>query len=158
MNKTADEGELLLVAIQDLHAGEMAWQARLPAMRGKTGAVLGNAIDAECRRAAEQAAKLADIAERLGGSPQGAPNIWLNAVLDDAERDVATIEAGPPRDIAVVGALRKGKQSERVSYETAMGLASKLGEAEIARELTQIRDEEGAADAELNAILARLLA
>lgn len=157
MSKTAGEDELLLVAIQDLHAAELAWQSRLPAVRGKTGPELREAIDAECIRAAEQAAGLAVIAERLGGAPKGAPNIWLNAILDDAERDIATIEAGRPLDIALVGALRKGKQSERVSYETAMGLASKLGETEIAHELTRIRDAEGAADAELNVILSQLL-
>ena len=72
--------------------------------------------------------------------------------------DAATIAAGPLRDIAITGALRKAKQSERVSYETALALADLLGLDEAAATLTTIRDEEQAADEALADILQRLCA
>jgi ferritin-like metal-binding protein YciE len=97
------------------------------------------------------------IARGLEASPVGAPNIWLRAVLDDAARDARAIAAGPLRDIALVGAFRKGKQSERVSYETAIGLAEALAAPEAATLLTASRDEETEADADLAQVLAALL-
>ena len=70
--------------------------------------------------------------EGLGADRQGPRNIWLRAVLEDAERDVATTAAGRWRDVALVGAFRKGKQAERVSYETAIALAGHLGRGDDA--------------------------
>ena len=67
-----------------------------------------------------------------------------------------TIAAGPLRDIALVGALRKAKQSERVSYETAIALARALGLGDAAATLETIRDEEHAADAALAGLLTAL--
>ena len=57
-------------------------------------------------------------------------------------------------DTALVGAFRKGKQAERVSYETAIALAATLGEDEAETLLTGFRDEEAAADATLSSLLA----
>ena len=79
----------------------------------------------------------------------GPPNIWLRAILDDAARDYETIVPGPLRDIALVGAFRKGQQSARVSYETAIGLARVTGRSDIETRLLLCRDEEAAADAAL---------
>jgi ferritin-like metal-binding protein YciE len=158
MTETSTETELLIVAVQDLHAGERAWQERLPALRDKAGRDVADFIAQEMRRAESQAATLATVAAQLDAKPEDAPNIWLNAVIDDAERDAETIVAGPLRDIALIGALRKGKQSERVSYETAIGLAEKLGHDDIAQRLTNIRDEEGAADTDLADLLRKKLA
>ena len=61
--------------------------------------------------------------------------------------------AGPLRDTALIGAFRKGKQAERVSYETAIALAAGLGRSEDAALLTRSRNEEAAADARLAQLL-----
>jgi ferritin-like metal-binding protein YciE len=87
----------------------------------------------------------------------GAPNIWLRAILDDADRDTENVEKGNLLDIALVGAIRKAKQAERVSYETAMALAANLGGADTAT-LEATRDEEAAADGALADCLVRLTA
>lgn len=155
MTKTSTKRELLIVAIQDLYSGEAAWLSRLPELSGPAGPGLAEYMAVELRRARTQAVALQGIAHQLGADPDGARNIWLNAILDDAERDSATIVRGPVRDIAMVGALRKAKQSERVSYETAIALAHHLGLDAIAQSLIAIRDEEAEADAALAALLIR---
>ena len=151
MADTETPEALLLVAVQDLHDAETAWTERLAGFAEKTG--IGDFIAGQQTRSATQRERLGEIAQALGGDTEGPENIWLRAILDDADRDCATIVAGPLRDVAVVGAFRKGIQSERVSYETAIGLASKLGYAKTADTLTLSRDEEAAADDELARLL-----
>lgn len=152
MADTETTEALLLVAVQDLYDAETAWTERLDEFAAKTG--IGEFIAGQRERCATQRDRLAEIAPTLGGDPEGPDNIWLRAILDDAARDCATIVAGPLRDIAVVGAFRKGIQSERVSYETAIGLAGKLGYDKTAAALTLSRDEEAATDDALAALLA----
>lgn len=157
MSETATATQLLIVAVQDLYDAERAWIERLPDLAAKTSGPVAAYADAERQRSALQAGRLADIARAFDAEPVDAPNIWLRAILDDAARDARTIVAGALRDIALVGAFRKGKQSERVSYETAVGLAQALGHDATAAALTASRDEEARADAELASILAALL-
>jgi ferritin-like metal-binding protein YciE len=157
MPDTTTPQQLLIVAIQDLHEAERAWIDRLPSLAEAAGPRLAAFISEERVRSSRQAVRLETLSQAMDAPASDAPNIWLHAVLDDAERDARTIERGPLRDVALTGAFRKGKQSERVSYETAIGLARDLGEEEAANVLTQCRDEEARADADLARILERLL-
>ena len=147
---------LLLTAVQDLYDGEKAVVERLSALREHVAdAALGDFLEADRSRSREQVQRLETIACGLANEPEGAPNIWLRAILDDAERDTGTIARGLLLDIALVGAMRKAKQAERVSYETAIAVAEALGRAGDARSLQQSRDEEARADAELERLLYR---
>lgn len=157
MAETSTPHQLLIVAVQDLHDAERAWLERLPALREATKGPVADYIVTEQLRSRHQAERLEAIASRLGAPATDAPNIWLRAILDDADRDAATIVEGPLRDIALTGAFRKGKQSERVSYETAIGLAEALGDRESSSALCRARDEEADADESLAALLAELL-
>jgi len=157
MSEAATPAALLIVAVQDLFDGERAWAERLPAIAAKAGDGLARFLAQEPPRAAAQAERLRAIAAHRGAEPADAPNLWLRAILDDAERDTRTVAAGALRDIALAGAFRKAKQSERVSYETAIGLARACGDAPAADALTRSRDEEAAADAWLAPALAALL-
>lgn len=84
------------------------------------------------------------------------PNIWLRAILEDATRNAMTIKAGCLRDIALCGAFRKGKQSERVSYQTATYLAECLGETQTRATQNVCRNDEVEADARLEQLLVAL--
>lgn len=159
MDKTETPAALLTVAVQDLFDGESAWTERLSAFEPSIAhAGLGQFASEQIAAARSQADRLTRIAAELDSPPRSAPNIWLRAVLDDAERDTRTIAAGALLDIALVGAFRKGIQSERVSYETAIALAQAVGASKIAATLAAIRDEETQADAALATLLAALSA
>ncbi len=148
---------LLVMALQDLLDGEVALVERLPDVEVSARDDALKALIAEDRRRSEgQRDILRALLRELGEDDGDSPNVWLRAILDDANNDAQTIAAGPLRDVALTGALRKGKQSERVSYETAIALAARLDMDAAAEELRRIRDEEQAADETLAEVLGRL--
>lgn len=159
MAEVEDAAALLVMALRDAHDGKLALEQRLGTVRGNArDADLRRLIEADWNRAVAARATLAGLVRSLGDEEQGEPNVWLRAILDDADNDARTIAAGALRDIALVGVLRKAKQAERVSHETAIALASRLGLTDAARTLTCLRDEEQTADDTLAQALARLTA
>lgn len=153
MPDTATAPALLIVALQDLHDAECAWVERADTLQPAASYRITTYLADETRVARTQAERLTGLIRALDAEPHGPPNLWLRAILDDAARDAESIAAGPLRDIALCGAFRKGKQAERVSYETAIGLARRLGHADMAALLTVSRDEEARADAALANLL-----
>lgn len=150
---------LLIMAVQDLQDGEAVMAERLGTVRGHAAdAAMRTAIADDARASANRRDMLASIAAALGETGDPDENIWLRAILDDADNDAATIARGPLRDIALAGALRKGKQSQRVSYETALALARRLGLAEPATALCAMIASAEAMDAALAEALRRLSA
>jgi len=158
MAKTGTARDLLIVALQDLNDAERAVVERWRSFCSGVSAGLAHYLAEEGQRAAEQGARLEQSLAGLDAPATDAPNIWLRATLDDAARDYETIVPGTLRDIALVGAFRKAKQSERVSYETAIGLAQVCGQAEVAASLLVSRNEEASADERLASLLKELLA
>lgn len=147
------------MALQDLLDGEAALVERLPDVEGSARDGALKALIAEDRSRSEgQRDSLRTLLRELGEDDSDSPNLWLRAILDDAANDAATIAAGPLRDIALTGALRKAKQAERVSYAAALALATQLRMGEAAEDLHRIRDEEQAADEALAKVLERLTA
>lgn len=148
--------DLLTDALQDLHDAELALVERLPGIADHASdAAFRAQLDDIALQSDDQRRRLANLLERRGEEVEGASNIWLRAILDDAKRDCDMVASGNLLDIALVGAIRKGKQAERVSYETAIALAEALA-ASDATTLESMRDEEFAADARLAECLPRL--
>jgi ferritin-like metal-binding protein YciE len=157
MADTVTPRALLIVALQDLHDAELTWIERSAELQRNASYRTGTYLAEEARAAQAQARRLESAIAALDGDVQGPRNIWLRAILDDAARDAETIAAGPLRDTALVGAFRKGKQAERVSYETAIGLARRLNNDALVRTLTVSRDEEARTDAALVILLDGIL-
>ncbi len=154
MAEIIDGQGLLLTAVQDLYDAECAMIERLPAIAEYVSdPTLARLLADDVARSREQAERLAGIARDLGDEPKGPANIWLRAILDDADRDIRSTAAGVLLDIALVGAIRKGKHAERVSYETAIALADALSRAEDSQLLQASRDEEERTDSGLQRLL-----
>ncbi len=153
MSLTKTANELLVVALQDLHDAELAWTERGLAFLGKVGAELALFLKADLARSAEQSDGLSALLSSMDAPLAGDPNIWLRAILDDAARDSRSITPGTLLDTALIGAFRKGKQAERVSYETAAELASQLELREVQAKLARFIDQEASADRVLRAML-----
>lgn len=153
MSKTQTPKELLVVALQDLHDAEFAWNERGAALSDAAGTQLSAFLKTDLTRSVAQRMGLETLLGPLKAEVEGDPNIWLRAILDDAERDSRSIIAGPLRDTALIGAFRKGKQAERVSYETAVLLAGRLGMKDVEVRLTAFRGQEEQADRELESLL-----
>ena len=153
MSKTRTAQQLLTVALQDLLDAEYAWCERGPKLARDAGPRVAAYLEDEVQRSTLQSERIEKLLAALDEPTKGDPNIWLRAILDDAKRDIRSTEAGPMRDTALIGAFRKGKQAERVSYETAIALAGRLGRSEDAKLLTRSRNEEESADAHLFQLL-----
>ena len=148
---------LMVMAMQDLHDGERALAERLEKVHDCLAeAALRELVAQDRSRSIARCTALAQIARELDAAPDEADNVWLAAILDDAENDCASIVRGPLRDIALAGALRKGKLSQRVSYETAIALARALDMGEAAGTLSRMAAAAEAADTALARVLVRL--
>lgn len=157
MAEVENARELLIMAIKDLHDGECAMVERLGPVREHASDPMMQELIAEDRsRSEDQRNTLEAIARALDGAPGEARNIWLRAILDDADNDARTIARGPWRDVALAGALRKGKQSQRVSYETAIALARRLEMPGWADTLDGMAVTAEATDTALGQVLERL--
>lgn len=153
MARTASRAALLHVAVQDLHAGKLAQAERLPGLAAAArDPALRELISAEAARAGLQATRLA----QAGGDMSGPKNLWMNGVLDDAERDTRTHQPGPLLDIALAGAVRKAKAAEIAAAETAVALAQAEGLAVVAEAAASDRAEAVASDRALKERLAAL--
>ncbi len=152
MTQTASAAALLHAALQDLHAAKRLQVDRLPNIAEAAGDELAALIRDEAVRADAQSRRI----EAAGVNAAGLKNLWMTGVLDDADRDARSHQAGRLRDIALVGALRKGKAAEIVSDDTALALAGEIGAAALADVVRAARAEEIAADQALKALLDRL--
>lgn len=145
--------ELLHVACEDLHAGKRAQVDRLPGIADQCGdADLARLLHDEAARADAQAKRIGKVAANLG-SPD---NLWMGGILDDAERDTRQTQPGRLLDVALIGAIRKGKAAEIVSSETALALAEQIGAEAIHAAVAANRAEEIETDRALKERLAAL--
>lgn len=152
--RTDSLSALLHVCLQDLHAGKRAQAKRLPALADAArDPDLRALIAAEAERAAAQAGRIEGATADPGEGPD---NLWMNGVLDDAERDGRSHQPGAILDVALVGALRKAKAAEIVSSETALALARALDLGGIEAVAAANRAEEIASDRALAERLRRL--
>ena len=152
MTQTSSAASLLHAAVQDLHAAKRLQVGRLPKIARAAGDRLAALIAGEITLVEAQLRRI----EAAGVSTAGPNNLWMAGVLDDAERDAKSHQAGRLRDIALVGALRKGKAAEIVSDETALALAAETGDPAIEAVVRANREEEIASDRALKALLRRL--
>ena len=149
---------LLVEALQDLADAARALAERGGALAAAVGEEnLRGLIQVDVNGAEDEAATLAGLLAELDAEADGAANLWLRAILDDGCRDTETEAPGRWRDVAVAGALRKGKQAQRVSYETAMALATHEGAAGMAATLEGLRNRAARMDALLAARLIALV-
>jgi ferritin-like metal-binding protein YciE len=153
MSTARSAPELLHAALQDLHAGKADQAERLPVLAATcSDATLADAFTGEARRVADQA----DLIRRAGIAVDGPDNLWMAGVLDDAERDTRQTEPGRLLDIALIGAIRKGKAAEIVAWETAIALASEVKLDDLRALADTQRSEDIASDRRLAALLATL--
>jgi ferritin-like metal-binding protein YciE len=151
--------QLMVTCLQDLRKGEGLTLDRFPAIADAvTDTVTGGVLRQRLNDARLRANGLDALGKRLGVKPCGDENLLMMGMLDDAEGDMKTEEAGPLLDLALIGAVRKMVNASLVSYETAVAVAARLND-ERARDLfADARDREAEAETGLRASLFRIAA
>lgn len=154
MPDVTDMRGLLVDCVQDLREGEAVTLKRLPKV---VEAVISGPVAGTLHRRLAAAQARADdldaIAASLGVDARGPENLWMSAMLEDAGRDTEMVEKGPLLDIALIGAVRKMVVASRVSYETAVAVARRLGLSDAEARLGRACDAEAEADRDLHAAL-----
>ena len=152
MSQTKTREALFTSCVQDLHAGELLLVERLPDILDYADdPPLRDILKAQITQSRLQAERLRASGEDVAGPP----NLWMAGILDDAHRDTQSIVPGSLLDVALIGAIRKAKAAEIVSYETAVATAEVVGNPAAAI-CAAILQEERTADAALHARLIAL--
>jgi len=81
--------------------------------------------------------------------------VLLIPLIDDADRDRASVTPGPLLDTALIGAIRKGMVAMAAADETAIALARGLADHPLASRLDRLRDAALAGDKALHVLLDR---
>jgi ferritin-like metal-binding protein YciE len=150
MSKTDSYDALLTVCIEDLYAAEVMLADTLPDVaRHANDPELAGLLERVQHEANVAGAALAETGRHKGG----AENLWMKGICKDAVRDTGSIVLGPLLDAAIVGAIRKAKAAQIVSYDTAIAVAAVLGKKDIQANLQDIRGRAVAADERLSAHL-----
>ena len=150
MSKAESFDALLTVCIQDLHAGEVLLRDVLPGVAKFANApALVEQLDAVL---ADTAPAIAALAE-TGRHQAGDKNLWMAGICDDMRRDTWSVEPGALLDAAMIGAVRKAKAAQIVSYDTAIAVAEVLAKRDVAVALTTIRERAVMADRRLARLL-----
>lgn len=153
MTQISSRASLLHTAIQDLHAGKVDAAKRLPALADHArDPALAALLRDEADRAKRQAGRLAAAA-----GTDDPTNLWMEGILEDAERDTRQTEPGPLLDIALIGAVRKAKAAEIVSSETAIALAEALDDETLRTAVGANRAEEIEGDRGLKKLLVAIV-
>ena len=136
MSRTRSFDALLTVCIQDLHAGETLLRAALPDLAQHANApALAMQLDRILADTASAIAALAATGRHEGGDE----NLWMTGICDDMRRDTRSIAPGPLLDVAMIGAVRKAKAAQIVSYDTAIAVAGALAKHDIVDAVSVIR-------------------
>jgi ferritin-like metal-binding protein YciE len=145
---------LMIECLRDLRAGEADTLDRFPAVvDAVTDARAAGALRRRLSDARHRAESLDTLGEKLGTEAGGEDNIWMRGMIDDAEGDMQTEEPGPLLDLALIGAVRKMVNASLVSYETAIAVADRLGNADASAAFTAARGQEEEAEQSLRAAL-----
>ncbi len=150
MSKTASYDTLLTVCIQDLYAAEVLLRDTVPDVAKHANApALARHLD----RISTDVERAIDALAATGRHEGGDENLWMAGICKDMRRDTTSIEPGVLLDAAMIGAVRKAKAAQIVSYDTAIAVARALAKEDIAEALVAIRQRAVTA----NRGLARLL-
>lgn len=150
MTRISSGASLFHAAVQDLHAGFTDQAKRLPldARDPQLVQILRDERETSARRATDLI--------HVGLNPVGPANLWMKGVLDDAERDVKSTEPGALLDIALAGAIRKGKVAEVAACDTALALGPAANSVQIVELVDAMRCESQAAAGALLEVIERL--
>ena len=117
---TSTMGRLFQVAIRDLWEGRELVRLHMPRIAQGASDRPTRALLIDLAKASViEMVRLAEIVD----DPKGDPNLWVQGILRDADRDINSNVAGPVRDVALIGAIRKLVAADAVSIATAILLA-----------------------------------
>jgi ferritin-like metal-binding protein YciE len=145
--------ELLLDEIKDIYHAEKQLVKALPKMaRACESEELAGALKDHLAETQGQVARLEKVFQLLKTPVKAKPCKGMKGLIDEGSEAVEDQDAGPIRDLAIIGAAQRVEHYEISAYGTARAMAEQIGNTQVVRLLQQTEDEEKAADEKLSEI------
>lgn len=150
--------DLLADEIKDLYSAERQLTKAIPKMaKGANDAVLKEAFTSHLLETQGQVKRLEEIAGLLEIKPSGKKCVGMEGVIGEGAE--ALEEDGDEKvlDLGLIGAGSRVEHYEMAGYLTAISLAKRIGQPEVANLLQQSLAEEQGAEKKLRSIASGLI-
>lgn len=145
--------ELLVEELKDLYSAEKQIVKALPKIiRGAATADLKAAITEHLEITKQQVARLEEVFGHLDEKPKAKHCKGMEGLLAEGSEALEEEEAGPLRDLQLIGAAQRVEHYEVAAYGTARAMAEQLGLNEAVELLAQTLQEEAEADEKLTEV------
>ena len=150
---TEQLNELLVDEIKDIYHAEKQLVKALPKIaKACESEELAEAIKGHLAETQNQVTRLEKVFELLNTPAKGKPCKGMQGLLEEGSEAVEDQEAGPIRDLAIIGAAQRVEHYEISAYGTARALAEQVGNSQVAKLLLQTENEEKVADEKLSEV------
>lgn len=145
--------ELLIAELKDLYSAEKQIVKALPKIiKGCASADLKAAIQDHLEVTKGQVTRLEEVFSQLQQKPKAKHCKGMEGLLAEGAECLEEEEAGPLRDLQLIGAAQRVEHYEVAAYGTAKAIAEKLEISEAADLLNQTLEEEEEADKKLTEV------
>ncbi len=158
MAKTRTILNLLEDEVKDLYSAETQLLKAIPKMiKGSNDEGLKTAFQGHLKETEGQVERLTKIAEILNFKPTGKKCVGMEGCVKEGAEALEETGEENVVDLGIIGAGVRVEHYEMAGYMTAIGLAQRIGEKEVAQLLGQSLAEEQAAEAKLRQLASTLL-
>ena len=145
--------QLLLEELKDLYSAEKQIVKALPKIiRGAASAELKQAISEHLEVTKAQVTRLDEVFGHLDEKPRAKHCKGMEGLLAEGAECLEEEDAGPLRDLQLIGAAQRVEHYEVAAYGTAKTIAEKLGLSDAAELLGATLAEEEEADQTLSQV------
>ncbi len=145
--------ELLIEELKDLYSAEKQIVKALPKMvRGAQSAELKNALNEHLEVTKAQVTRLEEVFANIEQKPKAKTCKGMEGLLAEGAEALEESEAGPVRDLQIIGAAQRVEHYEVAAYGTARAIAEQLGLSEAVELLSETLTEEEDADKKLTEV------
>jgi ferritin-like metal-binding protein YciE len=150
---TEQLNELLVEEIKDIYNAEKQLVKALPKIaRACDSEELSDAIKGHLAETENQVVRLEKVFQLLGTPVKSKTCKGMKGLLEEGSEAMEDEDAGPIRDLAIIGAAQRVEHYEISAYGTARALAEQVGNTQVAKLLLQTENEEKAADEKLSEV------
>jgi ferritin-like metal-binding protein YciE len=152
-NRVENLKELLIEELKDLYSAEKQIVKALPKIiRGAASAELKQAIQEHLEVTKGQVTRLEEVFSHLDEKAKAKHCKGMEGLLQEGAECLEEEDAGPLRDLQLIGAAQRVEHYEVAAYGTAKAMAYKLELSDAAELLNQTLEEEEEADKKLTEV------
>ncbi|HYI97459.1 MAG TPA: ferritin-like domain-containing protein [Bryobacteraceae bacterium] len=150
---TEQLNELLIDEIKDIYHAEKQLVKALPKIaKACDSEELAECVKAHLAETQAQVTRLEKVFELLNTPAKGKPCKGMQGLIEEGNEAIEDQDAGPVRDLAIIGAAQRVEHYEISAYGTARAIAEQVGNSQVAKLLLQTENEEKATDEKLSEV------